>query len=68
MAPEIQITPTPYAVHCRLHGLVYLSQAEYDRQMDDPNSLWKCPCGRLAEWDDDNYEARIDAWPGGQTT
>jgi hypothetical protein len=49
--------PTPWAVFCRKHGVVYLSRCEYDRQMNNPDSLWNCPiCGRLASWDDDNYE------------
>ena len=49
---------TPWAVVCREHGQVFLTDKEYDAQMDDPDALWKCPlCGRQAEWDDDNYEA-----------
>ena len=39
------------------HGLVYLTDEEYDRQMSSPDSLWKCPfCRYEAQWDDDNYE------------
>ena len=56
---------TPWAVHCEGPfdmpgygcGLVYLTKQEYDRQMDAPDSLWKCPlCRYSAQWDDDNYE------------
>lgn len=49
---------TPWAVICREHGQVFLTDEEYDSQMDAPDSVWKCPlCGRSAEWDDENYEA-----------
>jgi hypothetical protein len=48
---------TPWAVLCPTHGQVFLTDAEYDKQMDDPETLWTCPiCGERAEWDDDNYE------------
>jgi hypothetical protein len=57
--------PTPFAVRCPEHGLVYLSQAEYNHQMNRPDALWRCPCGATATWDDDNYEARIDTWHEG---
>lgn len=54
---------TPYAVICSdlwpsmRHGLVYLTEEEYDRQMDAPSKTWRCPiCRHEADWDDDNFE------------
>ena len=58
---------TPYAVRCygtdvgvgvtEGHGLIYLTHNEYDRQMDHPDEMWKCPkCGAAVAWDDVNYE------------
>ena len=55
---------TPYAIHCQgpmpeyVCGLVYLTQAEYDRQMRYPDAIWSCPICRMrgAQWDDENYE------------
>jgi hypothetical protein len=63
--PRESHAPTPFAVRCPYHGLVYLQREEYDRQMDDPDARWVCPrtgCGREASWDDDNYEERIAEW------
>ena len=37
------LTPTPYAVRCPLHGLIYLTYEEYCRQMDQLGQVWKCP-------------------------
>lgn len=55
---------TPFAVTCRTHGLVYLTHAEYLAQLDDVGGLWRCPLdGTVAEWNDANYEARIESWP-----
>ena len=52
-------TPTPYRIECPNCGSVYLSQAEYERQMREPALRWRCPlCAAEAEWDDANYEAR----------
>jgi len=48
---------TPWAVICPEHGQVFLTDEEYDAQMDAPDAVWRCPCGQRAEWDDDNYEA-----------
>lgn len=54
-------TPTPWAVVCREHGKVFLTNHEYNRQMNRPNSLWQCPmCLDSAAWDDDTYEAWLD--------
>ena len=64
---------TPWAVHCQgidplcgvgpcTNGPVYLTEEEYDCQMNSPDSLWRCPrCGGDACWDDDIYEAAMDA-------
>lgn len=49
---------TPYAVYCHAgHGLVYLTEEQYDVQMEHADDLWSCPvCGHDAGWDDENYE------------
>jgi len=40
-------------------GLVEISEQEYERQMNRPDSLWCCPhCGSTATFDDDDYEER----------
>ena len=60
---------TPWAVHCveiddssLSHGLVYLTEAEYVHQMNNPDALWKCPiCRYSASWDNDNYEEMMAA-------
>ena len=53
--------PTPFAVYCNGDalgeqlscGLVFLSETEYEKQLDKPDLLWCCPkCGSSAEWDD----------------
>lgn len=59
---------TPYAVDCRGPwdlpgggcGLVYLTEAEYERQMMAPDKTWRCPlCRYEADWNDDNYEEAL---------
>jgi hypothetical protein len=66
------VKPTPYLVHCPIHGRVFLTSDEYDRQMSRPNSFWTCPrmdsdpkrfglCGYDSEFDDANYEDAMDA-------
>ena len=52
-------TPTPYRVRCySTHGIQYVTRDEYNRQMRDPNSRWRCPkCNCLAGFDDEWYEA-----------
>lgn len=53
-------TETAWAVTCREHGTVYLTEAEYDFQLEDPDRGWSCPrCGKSAEWDDDNFEKHM---------
>jgi hypothetical protein len=48
---------TPYQVECEDHGMVALTEAEYDAQMMRPNARWACPeCGRRAAFDDANWE------------
>lgn len=54
--------PTPWAVSCPNHGQIFLTQMEYDRQMDDKNIGWICPCGQLADFDRDNWED--ERWKG----
>lgn len=66
--PEVRVSasPTPYLVHCRTHGKVFLTEAEYQRQMWNPDNGWTCPeCGADADWDDDNYEASLPQSPEG---
>jgi hypothetical protein len=57
------------AIICPIHGTVFLTQAEYNRQMDKPDSIWKCPkfethkdrmglCGQPSEFDDDFWERK----------
>lgn len=64
---------TAYAVLCPIHGRVFLREAEYDRQMDRPDSFWACPrmdsdpkrfglCGMRSEFDDATYEAAQPAY------
>jgi hypothetical protein len=48
---------TPWAVNCPHHGLVFLSNHGYNKQMNHSNHTWRCPmCGEEAWWDDENYE------------
>lgn len=57
-------TPTPWAVLCKndLCGRVFLTEAEYQRQMNAPDARWMCPrCCQDAEWDDDTYEQAMEA-------
>lgn len=61
-------TPTQWAVICPRHGQVFLTEDEYNAQMCDGDSKWKCtrftyqpgdavgPCGAFSEWDDANYD------------
>ncbi len=57
-SPE-SATETFWAVRCPCtdYHIQYLTEAEYSRQMAQPDSLWQClRCGGPAEWDDENYE------------
>lgn len=62
MSPDESLEPTPYQVVCRSRcGPVYMTDKCYDRQMDAPYALWRCPrCGYLADWNDANYEKYMD--------
>jgi hypothetical protein len=52
---------TPYAVLCDDHGQQFLTEEQYDHQMNRPDSLWRCPrCEESAHWDDDEYDAALD--------
>lgn len=53
----------PFAgVVCRTCGPVDITEAEYDRQMDRPDSSWVCPkCGGFAGFDDERFEELMDA-------
>jgi hypothetical protein len=58
----LEVASSPYAIICPDHGRVYLSSAEYERQMRLPDDRWICPRdGKVSEWDDDNYERAMDA-------
>lgn len=57
--------PTPYAVKCREHGIVYLTEREYYVQLCAADSLWLCPhCGESAAFQDDIFEAAINKEEG----
>lgn len=37
---------------CPIHHSVYLTQAEYDRQLNKANNFWRCPkCNSKSEFD-----------------
>lgn len=47
-----------YGIICPDCGPVELSEEEYNKQLDSPNSVWTCPiCAESAEWDDDSLIA-----------
>lgn len=60
---------TPWAVHCKggctpPFQLIYLTEEECIRQMEQPWATWRCPrCGGEASWDDQNYEESISDEP-----
>jgi len=53
---------TPYAVLCHgICGQVFLTGAEYDLQMSDPDAVWRCPaCGDSADFDDGQFEESME--------
>jgi hypothetical protein len=53
---------SPYGVICKEHGKQGLTKKDYNQQMARPDSFWICPvCRDIANWDDDRYEAAMDA-------
>ncbi len=49
--------PTPWAVICPKHGMVFYTSHEYNRQMMAADCVWSCPkCGLVAKWNDANYD------------
>ena len=60
----VSLKPTPYAVRCYIHGRVFLSHHEYNRQMNYANAGWVCPL--CPEWqigtsfDDDIHERAME--------
>jgi len=53
-------------VLCRGHGRQFLTDDEYGRQLCRPDDRWTCPrCRSVSNFDDDNYEAALDASPEG---
>lgn len=58
--PPVAADPTPWAIRCHKHGKVYLTNHEYNRQMNRANAHWECPLcpawNNYAGFDDDNYE------------
>ena len=61
MAVGTERQETPWAVTCDEHGLVFLTQEEYSKQMKVPSKTWRCPiCREEAIWDDENYEKHLE--------
>lgn len=51
----------PFRVRCKTHGLVELTDDEYDAQLSRPDDRWRCTvCGEEASWDDAWYEGYVD--------
>lgn len=60
MGYHAPLQDTPYQIICHEHGKVMLTEAEYMRQMKQPNALWKCPiCHQSAEFDDAHLESMV---------
>jgi hypothetical protein len=61
MACVVGLDRTPYAVLCDDHGQQFLTEHQYNLQINRPDARWRCPrCGEDAYWDDDEYEATMD--------
>lgn len=46
-------------LNCPIHGSVYLSQKEYDNQLNRPNDFWRCPkCNSHSTFDDTYFEEK----------
>lgn len=58
MMSAISPVKTPYAVHCETGcGQSFLTEEEYLRQLNKPDSVWQCPrCGDSAGFDDENFD------------
>lgn len=61
------VKQTAFAVLCPKHGQVFLTSGEYHRQLMNADDRWACPvmdadineiglCGRISEFDDDNFD------------
>jgi hypothetical protein len=75
MTYEESPLPTRFAVLCPEHGRVFLTEAEYMRQLDLSDEHWRCPrfvatpeairdktigpCGTVCNFDDDLYEESL---------
>jgi hypothetical protein len=62
--------PTRWRVRCPIHGQVYLTEREYDRQIMCGHKAWACPrvdvdpnrfglCGEESDFDVDHLEASL---------
>lgn len=54
-----RLPDSPYGIICDDHGKQGLSPEEYNAQMNEANSLWRCPitgCISRVYWDDDRYD------------
>lgn len=48
--------------HLSLDGAIFLTEEEYELQMNNPDDAWTCPvCGGSADWDDYNYDRAMAA-------
>jgi hypothetical protein len=56
---------TDCRVTCPTHGLVYLSEEQYQEQLNNVDAPWHCPlCKETAEFDDDFLFAAQGILPG----
>jgi len=57
------LVKTPYVLCCDTHDRVYLTEAEYNEQMKNPGSPWRCPiCHTPASFDDEYLEAHLNSY------
>lgn len=48
---------TPYILNCNTCGTVYLTEPEYERQLEEINKSWKCPfCGEECSFNSELLE------------
>lgn len=58
---KVSLTETPWAVHCLNHGKVFLTNHDYNQQMNNANRLWRCPiCNEEGAFDDGQYEKYLE--------